>query len=351
MSEKKKKLVLIGTGVVHTFKYLHLIEDYFDEILLITDQPKEGLRHRQATFNFSMRHPFQMGAKVKQLRQTIDQFAPDMVHVHQANSCAWYTLKACGQRYPLVVTAWGSDILATPHKGFLYRMLVKYIMTRAHFFTSDARYMAELMRKYAGTHRPEILIANFGIDITPATFPKEKLVYSNRQLTPLYRIEAVIDHFHALIRTDQAYQEWRLAIAATGPEEDRLKQRVQDLGIQNRVSFYGWVNKETNTELYSKATLYISIPESDATSISLLEAMACGCIPVVSDLPANREWIRNNINGIIVQPGETNVLKRALELNAEQAEAINADIIRAEGTKAANKAKFTALYDKMLHGK
>lgn len=350
MSNKKKKLVLMGTAVVHTFKYLHLIEDYFDEILLITDQPKEGIRHRQMAFNFSMRNPFQMGAKIRTLRQTIDAFAPDIVHVHQANSCAWYAIKACGKRYPLVVTAWGSDILATPNKGFLYRQLVKYIMTHAHFFTSDALYMAELMRKYAGTHRPEILIANFGIDISPATFPREKLVYSNRQLTPLYRIDEVITHFNELIRADEAYHEWRLAIAATGPEEHRLKKQVEDLGLQDRVRFYGWVNRETNTELYSKATLYISIPESDATSISLLEAMACGCLPVVSDLPANREWIRDNINGIIVQPGEKNVLRRALQINVQEAQAMNAEIIGSEGTKAANKAKFIALYDKMLHG-
>lgn len=350
MSNKKKKLVLIGTAVVHTFKYLHLIEDCFDEILFITDQPREDIRHRQMDFNFSVRNPFQMGNKIRKLRQAICAFAPDIVHVHQANSCAWYAIRACEKRYPLVVTAWGSDILTTPQKGILYRLLVRYIMTHANYFTSDSIHMAELMRKYAGRHSPEIIIANFGIDITPASFPKEKLVYSNRQLTPLYRIEAVIDHFNDFILAHEASHEWRLVIAASGPEEHHLKKRVLDLGIQDYVHFYGWVNRDTNTELYNKATLYISIPESDATSISLLEAMACGCLPIVSDLPANREWIRDNINGIIVQPGEKNVLQRALQLNSQKAQAMNAEIIRSEGTKAANKAKFIALYDKLLHG-
>ncbi|MBK9321217.1 MAG: hypothetical protein IPM91_22060 [Bacteroidetes bacterium] len=48
----RRKLVLVGTGVVHTFKYLDLIASYFDEILLITDKPKPDLKVKQVTFDF-----------------------------------------------------------------------------------------------------------------------------------------------------------------------------------------------------------------------------------------------------------------------------------------------------------
>ena len=40
---------------------------------------------------------------------------------------------------------------------------------------------------------------------------------------------------------------------------------------------------------------------SDGMSLSLLEAMACGAFPVVSDIPANREWITHGVNGYLVQ--------------------------------------------------
>jgi glycosyltransferase involved in cell wall biosynthesis len=36
--------------------------------------------------------------------------------------------------------------------------------------------------------------------------------------------------------------------------------------------------------------------------MSLLEAMACGATPVVSDIPANHEWVNNQVNGFIVNP-------------------------------------------------
>ena len=39
---------------------------------------------------------------------------------------------------------------------------------------------------------------------------------------------------------------------------------------------------------------------SDGASLSLLEAMACGLPVVVSDIPANREWVEEGVNGVLV---------------------------------------------------
>ena len=50
-----------------------------------------------------------------------------------------------------------------------------------------------------------------------------------------------------------------------------------------------------------KEELYISIPTSDSTSVTLLEAMAAGSLPIVSDLPANREWIEDGKNGFLLE--------------------------------------------------
>lgn len=99
-----------------------------------------------------------------------------------------------------------------------------------------------------------------------------------------------------------------MIIAATGEETDALKLLVEQLGINEQVQFAGWVNKVQNAEFYSNAKIFVSIPESDATAISLLEAMAYGCVPVLSDLPANREWIEDGKNGIIINLLEENLL-------------------------------------------
>ena len=45
---------------------------------------------------------------------------------------------------------------------------------------------------------------------------------------------------------------------------------------------------------------YISLPRSDSVSVSVLEAMAHGCVPILSDLPANRELVQHGRNGVIL---------------------------------------------------
>ena len=47
------------------------------------------------------------------------------------------------------------------------------------------------------------------------------------------------------------------------------------------------------------------LPRSDSVAVSVLEAMAHGCVPLLSDLPANRELVRSGENGLILADGAT----------------------------------------------
>ena len=66
-------------------------------------------------------------------------------------------------------------------------------------------------------------------------------------------------------------------------------------------------------EFYRAASVTVSVPFSDATPMALLEAMACGSIPVVSDLPSLREWIRDGENGRIVPVDDVGALADAMD--------------------------------------
>ena len=192
--------------------------------------------------------------------------------------------------------------------------------------------------------------ANFGIEIIEMNFLKENIIYSNRLHKKLYQLDRVINSFNLFLK-NSVDKTWKLVIAATGEESDNLKSMVEHLNIKGNVEFVGWVDKEKNFEYYSKAKLFVSIPESDATSISLLEAMAYGCIPVLSDLPANREWIDDGKNGIVVNSPSENVFERALKLNIDEVASLNNRIIIEKGTKVANKKKFIQLYNHILQKK
>ncbi len=99
-----------------------------------------------------------------------------------------------------------------------------------------------------------------------------------------------------------------------------------------------------------KSKIFISIPKSDARAISLLEAMYYGCIPVVSNIPANFECIIDGLNGI-VNENPKNLDKsiiEALNLDFEYCAQINKKIIEIKATKKINEKIFVSIYEDLL---
>jgi glycosyltransferase involved in cell wall biosynthesis len=345
-----KKLMIIGSNSIHVYNYINLVKDYFDEIILITNKKREGtdVKTIELDFHLKLSSRLKTVAKIKSL---IQEYAPSIIHIHQVNSYAYYSLLAARKSsVPKILTAWGSDILLSPKNSFLLKKMVQFNLRHADFFTSDSEFMAEEMRSLLPRRKLDILIANFGIEIIEKDLLKENIIYSNRLHKKLYQIESVINAFKLFLE-NSIDKSWKLVIAATGEETDNLKSMVEHLNLKGNVEFVGWVDQEKNVEYYSKARLFVSIPESDATSISLLEAMAYGCIPVLSDLPANREWIDDGKNGIIVNSPSENIFERALKLNMSEVASLNKRIIIEKGTKVANKKKFIQLYDHFLQQK
>jgi glycosyltransferase involved in cell wall biosynthesis len=340
-----RKLLLISSNTIHTYKYLQLVEDYFDEVLLITNEKSKVYDYPTVELNFNLKIKT-LFSTVKEIKKQIELFQPSIIHIHQANSYAFFALLACRKSFiPTVLTAWGSDVLILPKSNFLLKKMVRFNLRNADFLTSDSIYMAQEMEKISPL-KNRIIIANFGIDVTPITCEKENIIYSNRLHKKLYRVDKIIEAFSLFYTNNNT--DWKLVIAATGTETDTLKIKAAELNLEHAIEFVGWIQKEDNEKWYSKAKIWVSIPESDATSISLLEAMACGCIPVVSDLPANREWIQSGLNGIIVNDLESDFISDALKLNLAEAINMNKNRIEKDGTKASNRFKFIQLYQTIL---
>jgi len=346
-----KKLLLTGSDSIHTFNYFRLIEDYFDKIVLITEVENE-FEATKLTGKYvvspSLKNPFNYYKAIKKYQDILEKENPDVIHIQQISTYGFLLIKALRRlkrSIPIVVTAWGSDVLVNPAKGFLYKKMVQYVLNNGNIFTADAQFLADKMQKLI-PKKINVTVVNFGINVENIPIQKENIVYSNRLHKPLYRIDKIIIAFSKFL---QQHPDWKLVIAATGTETERLKQLSKTLDIESKVEFLGWVDAKTNSEVYAKAKIWVSIPESDATSISLLEAMSMGCIPVVSNLPANKEWIETDKNGVIVENVNHDFISEALFLNSDMVFDINKEIIAKKGTKEANRAIFYQVYDKIIH--
>jgi len=262
---------------------------------------------------------YQLIFKYWKIKKMIRQIEPDYVNAHYITSHGFLAAlirKFSKLRFYLVQSAWGSDILVTPFRNKLFRHITKFSLNKADLITSDSTYMSQVIKSISKTRT---MTFSFGLECLPEFVPNEKeefLFFSNRMLSENYRIDEIIRFFSRIVlEHDQA----RLIISHDGDKRTQLETMVLDLGLQEKIKFAGFVSEQVQNSYYKKAQFYISIPESDATSVSLLEAMAYGCIPVVSDIPANHEWIREHENGIFYKDGITGIhdIKGALKNKTE----------------------------------
>jgi len=227
----------------------------------------------------------------------------DWINPHYLTShgtLVWAAMRAWGLRGRMAASAWGSDVLVTPDRSAAQRWLLKRVLRAATLATSDSQHMAERMKHYGSR---EVVVFPFGLEAMPPEPPAKQpwLVYANRGLEPIYRPLAVLEWFRSL----RAWQpQAQLVVANDGTLRAELEAWVREQGLADSVRFVGRLDQPAQDAWYGRAQWYLSLPASDSVAVSVIEAMAQGCVPVLSDLPANRELVRHGDNGLIVVEGE-----------------------------------------------
>lgn len=271
--------------------------------------------------NFSLRN---FAVKIFQVKRLIKKINPDIVHAQQANTCGLYAV--CNKKYKVIVSAWGSDILIVPNMSIILKMIIKYVLKHAYYMTSDSYYMTKKMIEL-GADGNRIYTFPMGIEESILKYghkfnmdDKRLNIISNRRLEKLYNIDIIIKGFKLALEKNP---DLFLTIAAYGTECEKLIELTEKSGIQSRVKFTGKYNPDEIGKMLEQNDIFISIPISDSTSVSLLESMYCGLFPILSDLPANKEWVQDKINGLIINDLSEVSVKEAILWCASNKDIIN----------------------------
>ena len=229
-------------------------------------------------------------------------------------------------------------MLLIPQKNRLFAYLVKKSLIRSQLVTADSQAMIEVMQTLVSS-KEKYKHIQYGIELVDSLV-KEKIIYSNRLHNPLYRIDQIIEYFSEIVID---YPQWQLVIAGEGSETKTLKKLVESKGIVDKVNFVGWQTLEENNRWYGKSSIYISIPESDGTAVSLLEAMSAGCVPIVPNLEVSKEWITDLKTGII-ETGGMNPLLSAMILDINECGKENRMMVEQKAVKSFCTKKFIEFY-------
>ena len=279
-------------------------------------------------------------------RRAIAGLRPDVVHAHWATSYGLLAL-ASGVR-PLVVTAHGDDVLIAPGNPAL-RLVVRRVLRAAQLVTVPSEQMRDAVRELAGpgtsidvfqygveADRLEAVAAAARAGRRHATDTLE--LVSARPLLRLYRFEVLLDALALLASRGIA---WHCTLFGDGPERSALEAQTQRLAIADRVDFRGHRQPEEVEQALARADLFVSVAESDGASIALLEALALGAVPVLSDIPANRAWVEDGVNGVLtalVPAAVADAIERAAALDSVEVRSVNTRLVAAHGDRDTNLA-------------
>ena len=214
---------------------------------------------------------------------------------------------------PLIVTIHGSDLRMALERSGLIRKLFTYVCKKA----AHLNCVSEVQKKeieQLGIMSEKISVIPMGIDEAFLETGKNRAVesrnrsitiLSNRTLLPIYNVSLLIRAIPIVLKEEQ---KTKFLIAGDGTERKALEREAESLNINSSVEFLGRVPHEEMPNLLSQADIYVSTSLHDGTSVSLLEAMASGAFPIVTDIPSNREWITNAENGFLISTENENVL-------------------------------------------
>ncbi len=241
-------------------------------------------------------------------KRLIKKINPDIVHALCITS--YGTLASFIGCHPLIITAFGSDILINPQKSTATKLITKYVLKKADLLTCDAEHMKKAMIEL-GASPSKINIINFGIDtkkFSPGSKEKKvqkelglsgfKTIISSKWIDPVSDIET---SFNAACLVIKKIPKAKFIFVGPGSQEKEFKELSQKFGVEKSILFLGWIPNEKIPTYLKIADVFISTAVSDAgLAASTGEAMAVGLPVIITDFGENKKWVKDGENGFVI---------------------------------------------------
>ena len=309
---------------IHTRRWLEWFAKRGHEVHLIDlGPPSRSIKKIIVDGVISRGHlrSFRYLTKIVRVRKIIKRINPDILHtffIDDSGYLAWLS-----GFHPYIVTVMGSDLRILPEKSRigLGRALIRRTLKNADLVISVTEDLRERAIRFGvlpekshinlwgidfGLFHPNIDVSELkkklGIESSP-------VILSARQFAPIYNIDVLVKSIPLIC---EKLPNAKFVFCGSGYGESDLKRLVRELRIEKSVRFVGYRLYSEMPRFFNLADVVVSVTSSDGTPSSLLEAMACGAVPVVSDIPPYHEWIIDERNGLIVPVRDEKALSKAI---------------------------------------
>jgi glycosyltransferase involved in cell wall biosynthesis len=255
-----------------------------------------------------------------------------------------------------VISAWGNDFTLHAPINLLMRHYTSWTMQVADALHTDCQRDIRLGKQWGfDPSRPTLVTPGNGgirMDIfhRPLEPVQQPIVINPRGLRIYIRNDVF---FQAIPRVLAKCPEAKFRCVAMEGEPQAI-QWVQRLDIGHSVELLPSVPHAEMADILRGAQIVVSPSIHDGTPNTLLEGMACGCLPVAGDLESIREWITPGKNGLLVDATNPESLADAILEGLEnknlrlQAADLNQKLILERAEYKRNMQKASEFYEQVL---
>ena len=246
-----------------------------------------------------------------QFSTILAEVQPDLVHAGPVQGPALLT--ALTDFHPLVTMSWGSDLLWQTKRSPWMRFAASFTLDHTDLLLADCQTVAEKAVDF-GFPQTRIIRFPWGVDLTHFSPENGKMagwalreslgwddnlvIFCNRTWAPIYGVDVLAKAFVSAVREKP---NLRLLLVGSGPQEQAIRQILNP--EMDKVNLPGRITPQALPGYYCAADLFVSPSHCDGSSISLLEALACGRPVLVSDIPSNQEWVKPGEVGELFKDG------------------------------------------------
>ncbi len=227
----------------------------------------------------------------------------------------WWLKKRLG--VPYVLSLQGGDVpgfmgaeLALHHK--LSGPVISAVWREAAAVIANAEGLASLARAHTPDIPVDVIPAGADLDaVQPASAPTlegpMRLLFVGRLVT-----QKGLDVLFRALAMMKGHHDWTLTIAGEGPLKDELAMAAQQLGIGDRVTFRGWLERGQLPAVYKDADAFVLPSRDEGMPNAMLEAMAAGLPVIGSRVSGLEEVVSDGETGLLVSPDDADRLNNAL---------------------------------------
>lgn len=244
----------------------------------------------------------------------------DLLHLHVPNPTMVLALATVRPRVPCVIT-YHSDVVKQKLLARLQRPFENIVFARAGaVLASSPTYAAG--SPFLQRHRDKLAVVPFGIDLEPLTDPSAASLAAAARLRaawgePLWLLVGRLVYYKGVDQAIRALPSvpGKLLIVGEGPLQGELKRLACQLGVAERIVWQGRLSDVDLIGAYHAATAlwFPSNARSEAFGLVQVEAMACGCPVINTDIRhSGVSWVSpHEESGLTVNVNDPNALASA----------------------------------------